>query len=221
MHSGLLLVDYFQAFLRDRDIELFRERVEARYNEGTLRRLLLGSSDVMARRAAVVSLGLLGSFQQSNGALACALRDSDSAVRSLAEDALWAVWFRADTPEHNQMLDQVRLSLSQRQLDRAEALATQLIRLAPNFAEAYNQRAIIYFFQGRFTESIQDCQRVLLRNPYHFGAISGMAECQLELSRPRDALQTMRRALKLQPYRNSLRQRIRILEAEVQSDAAR
>jgi tetratricopeptide (TPR) repeat protein len=220
-HSGSLLVDYFQAFLRDRDIELFRERVEARYNEGTLCRLLLGSTDVVARRAAVVSLGFFGSFKQSNAALGRALCDSDSAVRGLAEDALWAVWFRADTPEHNQMLDQVRLSLSRRQLDQAEALATRLIRVAPNFAEAYNQRAIIYFFQGRFAESIQDCQSVLLRNPYHFGAISGMAECQLELTRRHDALKTLRRALKLQPYRNSLRRRIQIIEAEIESDGPR
>src|SRR4029077_17101655 len=102
-----------------------------------------------------------------------------------------------------------------------EVMVSELIAQAPSFAEAYNQRAIIYFHQGRFAESVQDCQRVLARNPYHFGAISGMAGCQLELKRPHDALKTLRRGLKLQPYHNSLRETIRLLETEIEPDGMR
>jgi tetratricopeptide (TPR) repeat protein len=220
-HAGSLLVEYFKAFLRDRDLDAFRNRVAVRYNEGTLCRLLTISPDLAARRAAVLSLGILGSFEQSNAALARALRDDDLAVRSMAEDALWAVWFRADTPEHNQVLSQVRLAINDEQLDQAEVLVTRLISEAPNFAEAYNQRAIIYFHQGRFADSVRECQSVLARNPYHFGAISGMAQCLLRLRRPQDALKTLRRALKLQPHHSSLRDSIRILEMEIESDGPR
>jgi tetratricopeptide (TPR) repeat protein len=220
-HTGSLLVEYFKAFLRDRDLEAFRNRVAVRYNEGTLARLLTISPDVAARRAAVLSLGILGSFEHGNEALARALRDDDVAVRSMAEDALWAIWFRADTPEHNQALGRVRLAISRQELDQAETLATRLIADAPSFAEAYNQRAIIYFHQGRFAESVRDCQSVLSRNPYHFGAISGMAQCLIRLNRPRDALKTLRRALKLQPHQDSLREAIRVLEADIESDEAR
>ena len=38
----------------------------------------------------------------------------------MAEDALWAVWFRADTAEHNQILEQVRHSIRREQLEEAE-----------------------------------------------------------------------------------------------------
>ncbi len=86
-HSSSLLVDYFKTFLEDRDIEAFRERVAARYNEGTLGRILAGSPSVAARRAAVVSLGLLASFEQSNAVLGRSLKDSDAAVRGMAEHA--------------------------------------------------------------------------------------------------------------------------------------
>jgi len=220
-HSGSLLVDYFKAFLGDRDLDGFRNRVVARYNEGTLGRILSVSDDVTARRAAVLSLGLAGTFEQSNAVLGKALCDDDVAVRSMAEDALWAIWFRAGTAEHNQILNQVRIKISREQLEQAEVLVTRLISVAPDFAEAYNQRAIVYFHQGRFDESVADCQRVLKRNPYHFGAISGMAQCQLQLKRPRDALKTLRRALKLQPHHASLRETIRILEAETEPDSPR
>ena len=220
-HSGSLLVDYFKAFLGDRDLDGFRSRVVARYNEGTLGRILLVSGDVAARRAAVLSLGLVGTFQQSNAVLGKALCDDDVAVRSMAEDALWAIWFRADTAEHNQLLNQVRIKISREQLEQAEVLVTRLISVAPDFAEAYNQRAIIYFQQGRFDESVADCQRVLTRNPYHFGAISGMAQCQRELKRPHDELKTLRRALKLQPHRTALWETIRTLEAEIEPEGPR
>jgi tetratricopeptide (TPR) repeat protein len=215
VNTGSLLVDYFQRFVDDHDFEAFRDRVAARYTEETLCRILSDSPVATARRAAVVSLGLLGSFRQSNGVLGRALRDRDGAVRKLAEDALWSIWFRADVPENNRALQEVLHLLGSGQLDRAEALATRLIRVAPNFAEAYNQRAIIYYHQGRFAESALDCQRVLIRNPYHFGAISGLAQCELQLNRPIDALKTLRRALKLQPYSEGLRENIKLIEAQV------
>ncbi len=220
-HSGSLLVDYFKAFLEDRDLESFRERVAARYSEGTLGRILAGSPSVAARRAAVVSLGLLGTFDQSNTVLGRALKDADPAVRGMTENALWEVWFRAASPAHNQMLEQVRHAISRQQFDVAETLATRLIEQAPAFAEAYNQRAIIHFEQGRFAESVHDCRLVLRHNPYHFGAIGGMARCQLQLNRPREALKTLRQGLKLQPYSSSIRGLIRELETQIGPDDAR
>ena len=158
-HTGSLLVEYFKEFLDKRDVDAFRNRVAARYNEGTLGRILSGSPDVSARRAAVLSLGILGSFEQSNAVLGKALRDNDVAVRSMAEDALWAIWFRADTPEHNQMLEQVRLAISREQLDASRDAGHPADCRRTDFAEAYNQRAIVYFLQGRFAESVQDCQQ--------------------------------------------------------------
>jgi tetratricopeptide (TPR) repeat protein len=220
-HTGSLLVEYFKEFLSKRDLDEFRNRVTTRYNEGTLGRILAGSPDVAARRAAVLSLGLLGSFEESNAIVGRALRDVDLAVRSMAEDALWAIWFRADTPEHNQMLEQVRQSINREQLEQAETLVTRLIADAPNFAEAYNQRAFVYYLQGRFAESADECQRVLARNPYHIGAIEGLAKCQIGLNRPRDALKSLRRALKLRPHNSALRASIRELETQIESDGSR
>jgi tetratricopeptide (TPR) repeat protein len=210
--SGSLLVEYFRDFLAKRDVDEFRNHVAARYNEGTLGRILAGSSDVSARRAAVLSLGIMGSFEQSNASLGRALRDDDLAVRSMAEDALWAVWFRAGTPEHNRTLEEVRHLINREQLAKAETLVTRLIADAPHFAEAYNQRAIVNFFRGRFAESAEDCQRVLERNPFHIGALEGLAQCQIRLNRAQDALKSLRRALKLRPHNTALKESIHELE---------
>ena len=216
--SANLLVSYFQKLLEESDIAAFRDRVAARYTEETLCEILLNSPGVTSRRASVVSLGFLGEFAGSNAALGRALRDNDPAVRKFAEDALWSVWFRAGTLEQNRMLQEVVQFMGRGQLNQAEALASRLIIAAPLFAEAYNQRAIIYFQQGRFAESALDCERVLSRNPYHFGAIGGLAQCQRELNRPPDALKTLRRGLKIQPYSGGFRANIKLIEAQLGID---
>ena len=211
-HTGSLLVDYYEAFLRDQDIEAFRRNVSSRYNEATLARLLQ-SGGPQARRASVLALGLYGGFG-SNAAVAQGLRDDDPTVRSLADKALWAIWFRADTPENNEALERVMALVNRRQLDLAVELADRLVAKAPGFAEAYNQRAIAHFFQGRFAESVEDCKLVLERNPYHTGALSGMGQGLLQLGRRDEAIRTFRRALEIQPHNAGLRQTVADLEAE-------
>src|SRR5262249_40358331 len=146
---------------------------------------------------------------------------SDPEVRRFAEEALWLIWFRADTPENNRALQHVAHLISLGQLAEAEALANRLIGLAPEFAEAYNQRAILYFQQGRFADSAADCRRALSRNPYHSGALSGLAQCQLRLDHPAEALKTLRRAGRLQPYSQGLRGTIKRLEAQIEHEGSR
>lgn len=210
-HTGSLLVDYYEAFLRDQDIEAFRRNVSARYSEGTLARLLQ-AGEAQARRASILALGLFGGFG-SNAAVARGLRDPDATVRTLADNALWAIWFRADSPENNEALERIRALVNRQRFDLAIELADRLVQATPGFAEAYNQRAIARFFQGQFAESIEDCKLVLERNPFHTGALAGMGQCLLRLGRRDEAIRTFRLALKLQPYNDSIRETVAQLEA--------
>ena len=209
--TSSLLVNYFEEFLQERDVEQFRARVLARYNEGTLARLVQ-SGENPERRSAVFALGLMGSYE-SNPVVARALRDKDPVVRQLAQNALWAIWFRADTPEHNAELERIREQLSQGKANDAIHLANNLIDRAPKFAEAYNQRAIAFFGLKRFQESAADCRRVLERNPFHIGALAGLAKSYLELGLYNEALTTFKRASELQPFDDDLKSTIQVLEA--------
>src|SRR5262249_12718872 len=144
---------------RDQDIEHYRQLVSTRYTEATLCRLL-ESGTTQARRAAVLALGLFGSYE-TNPSVARALRDTDLTVRAMAGDALVAIWFRADTAENNKVLEQVRSHLQHQQLGKAIELATNLLTRTPRFAEAYNQRAIAQYVLGNYEASAADCKRTL------------------------------------------------------------
>jgi tetratricopeptide (TPR) repeat protein len=185
----------------------FRTAVRTRYSEGTLQRLLR-SDDVRTRRAAVLALGLVGTIQ-SNAALAALLRDDDLLAQRFAADALWEVWFRGGTAEQNWQLQQ---AIRQPDPEAARAALDDLIRDAPEFAEAYNQRAIGFFKRGEYARAVEDCEVVLRLNPYHFGAAAGLGQCYLKLNKPRAALRAFRQALDLNPALEHLKDTIQALE---------
>src|SRR5262245_28890466 len=80
----------------------FRRQVQEKYLEATLENLLAWA-DAEVRQAACLALGLTGTMN-ANASLAQRLHDDDPVVSKLAGDALWSIWFRADTAENNQEL---------------------------------------------------------------------------------------------------------------------
>jgi tetratricopeptide (TPR) repeat protein len=219
--SNALLVEYYNELPEPQDddpkswetrlrngLEKFRKRVEARYMEGTLHRILR-ISDTATKRAAVLALGLTGTMKESNKIVAGMLRDPDRGVRQLAADALWSLWFRADTEDNNRELHRL-MNLRDRRRKRSGLDA--LITRSPNFAEAYNQRAILHFQTEEWQKSAADCERVLKLNPYHFGAAAGLGRCYMELEKQRQALRAFRHALRLNPGLEDVEEAIRSLE---------
>jgi tetratricopeptide (TPR) repeat protein len=192
---------------RKEALELFKQRVAQRYNEGTLLRLL-ESGDGETRRAALVAMGLLGSMS-ANAGIAARLHDEDRDLAQLAADTLWTLWFRADTPGNSGELQRLV-----RMRDRGKALAglDALIQKAPDFAEAYNQRAIVHFRLKQFDRSIADCEKVLQMNPHHFGAQAGLGQCYLQMRKHRAALKAFRNALRINPQMEGVAETIRALE---------
>src|SRR5208282_3857212 len=141
------------------------------------------------------------------------LHDDDPVVKQMASDAMWSIWFRAGTPEQNQELQRLVI-LASDSGDTDEILAgfANLIKTSPDFAEAYNQRALFYYHLGDWVQSIKDCERTLKLNPHHFGAAGGMAQCYLKQRKLRAALRAYRRSFRINPNLDGVRQAIQSLE---------
>lgn len=205
-----LLEFLYHQFLEDQDAAAFMRKVTARYRPATLERLL-GHNSRTCRRAAALALGYVGTYE-SNAALGRSLHDVDRGVRTLVENAMRAVWCRAGTLMQQQLLDNaIRLNVG-KQFDKALVRATELVEMAPWFAEAWNQRAIAQYGLARYTESVGDCRQALEVNPYHFGAAAGMGQCFLNLGDKEEALECFRRALRLNPELDGVRAAVQNLE---------
>ncbi len=193
--------------LQQAAVNAFKKQVAARYSEGTLTRLLC-TGDVRTRRAALLALGLLGTME-SNAAVAACLHDDDADLARMAADALWSIWFRGDNQAN---ADELHRLVRLRDRDKALAGLDQLIKRAPSFAEAYNQRAIVLFRLKQFERSAADCEKVLQLNPCHFGALAGMGQCFLQLRKHKAALKAFRNALRVNPHMEGIAETIRTLE---------
>jgi tetratricopeptide (TPR) repeat protein len=193
-------------------LEAFGQRVFDRYTEGTLMRLL-DTTHAVTRQSACLALGLRGGMG-ANRRLATMLHDEDLGVRQTATEALWSIWFRAGTAEQNSRLRQLMQAAanSDGHLEKVLAGFDDLIAEAPDFAEAYNQRAVVHFRRGEFDLAAKDCERVLKLNPVHFGAVSGLAKSYMKQRKLRAALRAYRRSLRINPNLEEVRQAIRSLE---------
>lgn len=185
--------DLFRAGL-DAAVGRFRRAVRERYTEGTLCRILQSHLDPTHRRAAAVALGLIGGMT-SNTVLATALHDDDEGVRQAAGEGIWEVWFRDDREDAREL----RQAMGLPDVGERVAACDEIIARRPQYAEAYNQRAIQQFVRGEYVKAVSDCEAVLRLNPYHFGAASGMGQCYLRMHKPRAALRAFAHALELNP----------------------
>jgi tetratricopeptide (TPR) repeat protein len=205
-----LLTELYRQFLAGQPTAEFIEEISQRYTVGTLERLAV-SSDRETRRAAVLALGLVADYR-SNAVVGRALVDVDRGVRSIAENSITSLWRRAGSDSQRQKLGLlVRLNSAQ-QFQECIRRASELIADAPALAEAWNQRAIAHYSLAQYQESIRDCHQTLEINPYHFGAASGMGQCYLQLGNFDSALESFRRALKLNPNLEGVRASVAYLE---------
>ena len=191
------LLTFYQDYLERPDCRIFSTQVGQRYAVGTLQRLASHSRREV-RRAAVLALGCLGDYE-SNSTLGTALLDEDRTVRILAENSIRQVWTRvAGDDERTQLHAIIRMNAA-RQFDKVVRLASDLIDRVPAFAEAWNQRAYAHHALGHYDQSVRDCHEALEINPYHFIAAVGMGRAYLELGNQPCALESFRRALRLNP----------------------
>ena len=83
--------------------------------------------------------------------------------------------------------------------------------MQPDFAEAWNKRATVYFFNGEFEKSIQDIEKTLSLEPRHFGALDGLAQIYFLQDKFLKAAATYEQLLQILPFsENAKRQLERI-----------
>ena len=171
----------------------------------------LSQADAQTRRDAASRLGEVGSMADV-ALLVKALRDPDEDTRDQAEQALWRIWARSGDPEVDRLYQTGIEQMNAGDLQRSIATFTRIIELKPDFAEGWNKRATLYFLAGELRKSLADCDEVMKRNPYHFGALSGYALIYIQLEYYDRALEYSRRALEVNPNMDGVRRNVELLE---------
>jgi tetratricopeptide (TPR) repeat protein len=124
--------------------------------------------------------------------------DDESA--KYVENRIWAMWVATDSDTTTLLMSRVKVAVDAKDLDLGVKLLTAIINIKPDYIEAWNRRATIYYMKKDFNDSLADIHEVLKREPRHFGALSGLGMIMQELGDDKHALEAFRRALAVHPH---------------------
>ncbi len=112
---------------------------------------------------------------------------------------IWDEWTDSGSPSIDLLMLRVGQAMKDKRNNVALDLLDQVITLAPDYAEGWNRRATLHYVMREFGRSISDIERVLLLEPRHFGALSGLAVMLQTLDKDEKALETWYKVLEIYP----------------------
>ncbi|WP_407049822.1 tetratricopeptide repeat protein [Methyloraptor flagellatus] len=120
-------------------------------------------------------------------------------VASFNRQKIELKWLESGSDTVDLLMSRALMALQADNKSLALDLLDAILILKPDFAEAHNRRATVYFMNKDFGRSIAEVETVLRLEPRHFGALVGLAGMLKELDRKKEALAVYRRALDLDP----------------------
>jgi tetratricopeptide (TPR) repeat protein len=192
--------------LKHSDRDALAAELQARWSLGRIV-ALMASDDDDTVKVACACLAVVGTFAQCP-VLAAALHHDDAVVVTVAEHALWRIWFRSGPRQACRDMERASRLIALSRYGEAVDLLGRIVDAAPDFAEAYNQRAMASCLTDRYGESIADYRQSVRLNPTHFAALAGLGHCLAHLGQYRSALATYRAALNIHPRMDGIRQSI-------------
>jgi tetratricopeptide (TPR) repeat protein len=140
--------------------------------------------------------------------------DDDSAKQ--VENRIWALWLSSGSDTANILMGRAKTAIDANDLDLGLQLLNALIKLKPDYVEAWNRRATLHYMRKEYGESMEDIRQVLIREPRHFGAMSGLGMILNEFGDEKHALAVFRRALEINPHMSKIDDMIKSLTEKVE-----
>lgn len=130
------------------------------------------------------------------------------------EEEIWQVWMHHPHERAAVALDRAASDIAAQRYDLAETRLGRLLRACPDFAEAWNKRATLYYMLERDEECVHDIRRTLELEPRHFGALCGLAEICAGRGERGDAVFVFHAALRVHPHLEAARTSLEQLLAQ-------
>jgi Tfp pilus assembly protein PilF len=100
--------------------------------------------------------------------------------------------------------------------DLAVEILSSVVKIEPDFTEAWNKRATIYFLKNDYGHAMADIAETLKREPRHFGAWAGLGMILRETGDKKRAYEAFRHALAINPQLDTVKKAFDDLKPEVE-----
>src|SRR6476469_7809937 len=140
----------------------------------------------------------------------------DAASAKQVENRIWALWLASGSDSVNLLMSRAKSAIDSHDLDVAVELLDVLVKIKPDYIEAWNRRATLHYMRKEYGQAMEDIRQVLVREPRHFGAISGLGMILQEFGDEKHALDVFRRALEINPYLPKIDEMVKSLTEKVE-----
>ena len=140
----------------------------------------------------------------------------DEASARHVEARIWAQWMQTPSDTAALLMSRAKQAMDAQKVDVALKLLDSVIKLRPDYTEAWNRRATLYYLKNDYVHSIQDIQQVLVREPRHFGALAGLGMIMQDLGDDKRALEAFRKALAVNPHLEKVPDLVKSLTEKVE-----
>lgn len=131
------------------------------------------------------------------------------------EARIWALWLQTPSDTAALLMARAKLAMDAQKMDVALKLLDAVIKLRPDYVEAWNRRATVYYMQNDYARSLSDLKQVLIREPRHFGALAGLGMIMEDLGDDKRALDAFRKALAINPHLDKVPEMVKSLSEKV------
>ena len=147
------------------------------------------------------------------------LKISSESTSFLIEQKIWKLWSTHPNDEKlTTLLAEGSAAVNNNQLTEAINIFTKVIELDPNWAEAWNKRATVFYLVGQFQKSQDDIDKVLNLEKRHFGALAGQGLVNIQLKNFEKAIKSYQKALEIYPSMRSPVMMIKEIEALIKQE---
>jgi len=140
----------------------------------------------------------------------------DEASAKHVEARIWAQWMHTPSDTAALLMMRAKVAMDAQQTDVALKLLDAVVKLRPDYVEAWNRRATLYYLRNDYAHSLQDIEQVLVREPRHFGALAGLGMIMQDLGDEKRALDAFRKALAINPHLEKVPELVRTLTEKVE-----
>jgi len=140
----------------------------------------------------------------------------DDASAKAIEDRIWAIWMSSDSDTCNLLMNRVKVATDDKDYDLAIKILDAIVTIKPDYVEAWNRRATLYYIKHEYGRALADLREVLAREPRHFGALGGLGLILQDIGDDKHALQAYQAALAIDPHLRDLADTVKTLREKVE-----
>jgi tetratricopeptide (TPR) repeat protein len=140
----------------------------------------------------------------------------DDTIAKAIEERIWAQWVISRSDTANLLMTRVKTAIDAHEMDLALKLLDAIVKIKPDYIEAWNRRATLYYMKKDYGHALADIREVLKREPRHFGALSGLGLILQDIGDDKQALEVYRRALAVYPRLQRIPDVVKALQEKVE-----